>query len=150
MRKKIVPLRDIEIIESELKKNKLGIFSYLDLSEKVSQVVSTFIYADKNIYLFVDEKDEVIEKILFEKNVSFTIFRGESSRNKKEEISQFRYVQIKCSGIIKKVDENKIVDDVKNLYTEKYSISDTNDKFSDEDHLFIIDTDEIQAAEISE
>jgi len=46
-------IRDLELIESELKNTSVGVLAlYID-DEKTIQYPTTFLYRDKNIYIFL-------------------------------------------------------------------------------------------------
>lgn len=149
MKKKIVPIRDIEIIEKELKDHKLGVIAYTDSNDKINQAVSSYIYSDKNIYIFFEEKEDARETIISDRTVSFTIFKKEEAKKQEKAApNSIKFFQIKCSGKIKKIEDSKIVEEVQKNHSTKYAIPDQ--KPSVDEQLYIIDTDEIQAVEIYE
>ena len=122
MQLKINPVRDLKIIEKELNVTKVGILAYHDDKEKVIQVVTPFVYVNKNIYLF-HESNENFNRIVLNDNVNFSIFREE--KISKENILDFepvyRFIQIWCGGIIKKVEEPKLAESVMKAYHQKYT-----------------------------
>ncbi|MCX6151785.1 MAG: hypothetical protein NTX22_14775 [Ignavibacteriales bacterium] len=149
MNRKVNQIREIGIIEKELSVSKVGILAYKNEKENVNQVVTSFVYFDKNIFAFYEDNDENFDRSIFENNASFSIYKEE--KISKENILDFeptyKFLQVKCTGVIKKVEEQKIIDDVVKAFTKKYSAkSDKNNTALSK--LFCLDTEEIQAAEI--
>lgn len=148
MKLKVNLVRDLKIIEKELSTTKVGILAYHDDNEKVIQVVTPFVYVNKNIYLFY-ENNENYDRIVLNDGVNFSIYKEE--KISKENILDFepvyKFIQIWCGGIIKKVGEPKLAESVIKAYHQKYSSKPEKGK-KDLDKLFVVDTDEIQAAEM--
>ena len=148
MKQKVNQIRDLAIIEKELNKSKVGVLAYRDDKGKVNQAVTPFVYVDKNIFIFYDE-DENFDRIIFNSNVNFSIYKEE--KISKENILDFepayKFLQIWCGGIIKKVDDLKVKDEVIHAYLNKYTFKPAKGE-KDLEKLFIIDTDELQAAEM--
>ncbi len=145
-------IRDLEIIEKELTGSLAGFLAYNDNLDKVYQTAVPFVYLDKNIFVLFDNEDENYNKIVFDHNVSFGVY-NERSRSEKN----YNTISIKCCGNIKKVDDSKLYDEVLKIYSQKYGevqeeiLSDEQDseENKNEKKLVIIDTEEIQAMEIS-
>ena len=148
MKQKVNQIRDLSLIERELEKTRVGILAYRDDKEKVIQIVTPFVYVNKNIYLFY-ENNEYFNRIVLNNNVNFSIYREE--KISKENVLDFepiyKFIQIWCGGIINKVDDQKLAEVVSKAYRQKYTSKPEKGK-KDLNKLFIIDTDEIQAAEM--
>lgn len=149
MRKKVTQIREMEVIENEFNNAKIGILAFKDHNDKVNQTVIPFIYVDKNIYIFFDENDENFEKIAFDDHVNFiikddTVSDG-SAVNKSN--GGLKYFTQRVSGIIKKVEDNKTIEDLYKVFVQKYaSTLESTELFGDK--LVLIDTEEIQAMNI--
>lgn len=116
MERKISQIRDIKIIEKELFENPIGILA-VTVNEKVIQTAVTFIYQDKNIYVFFKEGNEIYENAGTENNGSFMILKNLTGENS----SKYHVISISISGAVKKVDDNKTLNDLRKIYLEKYS-----------------------------
>ncbi len=151
MKKVLTQIRDIELIEKELNANYVGIVAHSVNDGEAFQKVSTFIYLDKNIYFFYKDDSESYDKIQFETNACFTAVKNEKvKRNSyKDFVPEYHVTAVSIKGIIRKVDEQKIIDEVRKNYLKKYS---QNSSLGEEElaelyKLVIIDTEEIQAFE---
>jgi general stress protein 26 len=146
MQKKVQQIRDIAIIEKELNLCPVGLLALYIEDEKLIQASTTFLYLDKNIYFFIDEASGLYESIKFNTPVSFAIIRNEAPR--KNDNAIYHSVSIKVSGNIKIIEEQKIIDEVKKSYLAKYSKPGKEhvNSFA-ESRIYMIDTEEIQAAE---
>ena len=79
-------IRDLEPIESELKHTSVGVLAlYID-DEKTIQYPTTFLYRDKNIYIFFKNSDELYESIKYNSSASFTVIREEKSKKIKRKV----------------------------------------------------------------
>jgi len=159
MKNKLVQIRDLELIENELKNATAGVFAFVKDSDKAEQIVTPFLYLDKNIYILFESDDENYEKIAFNSNVSFTVYGDKNSQE-----NNYKVFYIRCCGSVKKIEEQKTVDEISKSISEKYGLSfsetlksvdeiDQNE-IPDEDakptpRLILIDTEEIQAVEMS-
>jgi uncharacterized pyridoxamine 5'-phosphate oxidase family protein len=139
-------IRDIEVIEGMLNESQSGILAYYDDKYKVNQLAMTFYYHDKNIYILFDNDNEYFSQLVFLNQVNFSVI----TVSPEEENKYSSYIQIRCNGIIKKVEDKKIIDDIMKGLNEKYCIpSETKRTRKNNKHCIIIDTDEIQAFEFS-
>jgi len=148
MHRKISYIRNIEIIEKELNDSPGGVLAFNVDAEKAMQYPTTFLYLDKNVYFFLDKDDEVYEKIHFNGHASFTILKD--GRLKKHRIKEDSYYLFSATvvGIIRIVDEQKTIDEIKSKYMAKYSLKKGFElKSSQLKELIMIDTEEIQAVE---
>lgn len=151
MRKKVNQIRDVNIIEEELKSFKAGILAYNDANEKVNQLVTSFLYENKNIYLVFDENDEAYESIKTDTTVSFSAFRQASSAEENNAGYAYKYFSVRFSGIVKKSEDAKLLEDLARSYGLKYygnTPSETDLDMSGK-RVIILDTEEIQASEIT-
>lgn len=140
--KKIFQIRDLELIEKELSENFVGVLAVTLKNEKVVQTATTFLYLDKNIYIFFSNESEIYENINLDINGSFIILKNESS-NAQNMINKYRLMSISISGAVKKVDELKLLDEIKKNYAKKYR--EDNENLLSLNKALIIDTDEILA-----
>jgi nitroimidazol reductase NimA-like FMN-containing flavoprotein (pyridoxamine 5'-phosphate oxidase superfamily) len=153
MRKQISQIRDLQLIEKELDANPAGVLAIYLENDKVVQLTTTFLYMDKNIYFFFNEKDELFNSIKLENDVSFTILRNEKARKGKDGfLPNYQVLSISVSGSLKVVDDKKLIDDLCRRYVKKYSAEgdeESENKFIRHNWILFIDTNEIQAFEES-
>lgn len=150
MQKRTIQIRDLKAIEHGLDNNFAGVLSFYGGEENVAHIPLTFIYLDKNIYLFFNADDEVYESIPYDNTAIFTTVKSEKGKkvNNQEFDAVYRFFSVTIKGIIKKVDEPKIIEDIRKRYLKKYSTK-VDDPNNNEylNKLVIIDTEEIQAIE---
>jgi nitroimidazol reductase NimA-like FMN-containing flavoprotein (pyridoxamine 5'-phosphate oxidase superfamily) len=152
MNKVVSQIRDLALIENELSSGNVGSFAVVVEEDKIIQITTTFIYLDKNIYLFFGKDSELFEKINFESSASFSVVEAGKSIKKEEEFNfspSYKFISISILGIIKKIEDQKLSDEIKKNYLKKYSKKSTMTK---KDHaafanLVMIDTEEIHATE---
>ena len=150
MRKFVLQVRDLDLIEEELKSNPAGVFALGLENEKVVQVATTFLYLDKNIYIFFNEEDEFYDSIQFDAGVTFTILRyGNTDKSKSVDFDPtYNLFSISIKGIVKKVEEIKLIEDLRKNYINKYQKSNEGKiDYSILAKVILIDTEEIQAVE---
>lgn len=150
MHKVIKQIRDLEIIEEELTTNPAGVLALMINDESVTQIATTFLYLDKNIYIFFEGEDEIFDKIQFENGVTFTVLKyGKLKKRKDIEFEPtYDLFSISVSGTIKKIDEQKLLEELQQNYIKKYkkNIDDEID-LSSLARAVIVDSEEIQAFE---
>jgi hypothetical protein len=139
--KKTFQIRDLELIEKELSENFVGVLAVTLKNEKVVQTATTFVYMDKNIYIFFNNESEIYEDINLDINGSFIILKNESLSE--DNINKYRLMSISISGAVKKVEELKLLDEIKKNYAKKYP--EDNENLLSLNKALIIDTDEILA-----
>lgn len=146
MTKIINQIRDIETIENELKNAIAGVLSFLVSDEKVVQMPTTFIYLDKNVYVFFDEDSELFDEIGQNTVMNFSIVKTEKGKKNPDLnfVPVYKFISVKLIGMNKKIDEAKIIDDLNKAYTAKYLKNEMQDKYT---KILMIDTEEIQATE---
>ena len=140
--KKTFQVRDLGLIEKELVDNYIGVLAVTLKNEKVVQAATTFLYLDKNIYIFFGNESEIYEDINLDINGSFIIIKNESL-NEKDVISKYRLMSVSISGAVKKVEDQKLLDELKKNYVKKYP--EDNENLLILNKALIIDTDEILA-----
>ena len=149
MHKVVSQIRDLELIEKELTMNPAGILAVMTDSEKVSQIATTFIYLDKNIFVFIDD-EEAYENIQFDTSVSFSIMKyGKLRKTKDMDFDPtYNLFSISISGIIKKIEDPKQFKELQQNYIAKYK-KDVDGKINLSllSRAVIIDSEEIQAFE---
>lgn len=143
MQKTVNQIRDLKKIEEELTKNSIGVLAVLD-EEKVYQLTTTYLYLDKNIYFFFPEGSELYESIKLDSNVSFTVVKNHQVKAAKNSTSSSIIFSVTISGLLKKIDDAKIHDDVKKNMKKKYSVESPAKGLK---NLIMIDSEEIQAFE---
>ncbi len=150
MNKIVSLIRDLDIIEKELADNPVGVLVLMVEDDKLVQIATPYLYVDKNVFVFIED-EELIENIQFGTSVSFTIVKSSVPRksSKLNFTPTYRFLSVSVLGIIKKVEEQKTVDELKQIYTERYSDNSGSDlfEFPEKAKLLIIDSEEIKAFE---
>ncbi len=150
MFKNVQQLRNLETIENELKNNTSGILSFYTQEEKIVQLAVTFIYLDKNVYIFPTSEDELFDKIHIEVKSSFTVLRNIKLKKRVEldNLPTYDFLSISIKGFLKQVEEQKLMDDLVKNYSMKY-VKEFNENadLPGFNKIFFIDTEEIQAVE---
>ncbi len=123
MNRVIKQIRDLEVIEKELVGNKGGVIALRVEDDKLVQIPTPFLYKDKNIFIFFNGEDELYENIQFNTNVTFTIIREEKVRKSKKAAfnPSYSFFATTVSGVIKKIEDAKIIEELKLSYAAKYS-----------------------------
>ena len=149
MRKIVSQIRDIVLIENELVNSPSGVLALNMKDDKITQLATTFLYQDKNVYFFFNDSDEESEDIKLETDVSFTIVKNNKIRKtqKSDFDPTYNIFSISVSGLIKEVDDLKIADILRKNYLRKYSKPGEKEKTSKFNKVVFIDTEEIQAYE---
>lgn len=150
MRKNITQIRDMELIESELRSNVAGVLALNYGSEKITQIATPFIYQDKNIYIFFNNENEIFENIHFDDSASFTIIKTGKAKKRSDLgfYPTYSFLSISVTGTIKNVEDAKLIEDLRQSYLVKYkkSMEGEIDLFA-LGRVIIIDSEEIQAFE---
>lgn len=151
MNRIVKQIRDIKKIEKELKENLAGVMALHLGEDKYEQIAMPFLYKDKNIFLFFNRNDELYEDILFDSHVSFTIVKNVKVRKTKKDgfIPSYHFCATKISGLIRKIDDPKSIEELKKSYAEKYSGQTNKNEldFKIIEKIAVIDTEEINATE---
>ncbi len=121
MQIKIKTIRNLEIIEKELDSISSGVM-VIPLEEDFEQVATNFVYYNKNIYMFIQNK-ELYKNLKFDSITKFTAIkdsrRGKKISSDKECLYSLFYISV--SGIIKNVREKKLLNNIKQSFIQKYS-----------------------------
>jgi hypothetical protein len=142
-------IRDLTIIEKELNSIISGAIM-IPLDEEAKQIAANFIYHDKNIYIYIQEK-ELYENLKFDTATMFTAIKDSASVNKsnKSNGSIYSLFYISVSGLIKKVTEKKLKNIIWQRFIQKYSgqLLDSESKSKSFSRLVVLDTEEMIATE---
>lgn len=149
MQIKVKTIRNLEVIEKELNSISSGVM-VLSLEEDFEQIATNFVYHDKNIYVFIQNK-ELYKNLKLELIAKFTAIkettRGKKNKNDKENIYNLFYISV--SGIVKNVHEKKLINNIKQSFIQKYSGSfiESDSRSKSFSRLICIDTEELTATE---
>ena len=146
MKKQTTQIRDIKAIEKQLMQAQSGILCiHLD-NEKLLQFACNFIYLDKNIYTYLDSTNENYEHIKYGAMGSFSISTSEKINTIAKDFT-YRLTYTTINGEIKDIDDNKLREQIAELYRLKYSRSIVADKYIISENLkpVILDTKEIKS-----
>ncbi len=149
MQIKVKTIRNLEVIEKELDSISSGVI-VLPLEEDFEQIATNFVYHDKNIYVFIQNK-ELYKNLKLESIAKFTAIketsRGKKNISDKENIYNLFYISV--SGIIKNVREKKLINIIKQSFIQKYSgkLIESDSRFKSFSRLVFIDTEELTATE---
>ena len=147
MQIKVKKIRQLDIIEKELDSINSGVVA-LPLEEDFAQIATNFVYHDKNIYLFIQDK-ELYEDLKFGSSAKFTAIKDFSFDKKSKGENIYRLFYISVNGILKKVEEKKLRDNIKQGFVQKYSgqLIESEGKSKSFSKLVIIDSEELIATE---
>lgn len=153
MKSTILQIRDIEKIEKELSANKVGLLGFVDKEETLNQLVYPYLYANKNIYIFFEESDEVYSNFIFEGPVKFTIYKAENQKKNNLQENQlfYKFFQITFRGNLRQESEKKLIDELYKQYLQKYNFNESklSEGYLDNLKLVFLDTEEIDATEVT-
>ena len=140
-------IRNLEVIEKELDSISSGVM-VLPLEEDFEQIATNFVYHDKNIYVFIQNK-EVYKNLKLESISKFTAIKETTRGNKNDKESIYNLFYISVSGIIKNVREKKLINNIKQSFIQKYSgrLIESDSKSISFSRLICIDTEELTATE---
>ena len=149
MQTKVKTIRNLEVIEKELNSISSGVM-VLPLEEDFEQIATNFVYHNKNIYVFIQNK-EFYKNLKLESIAKFTAIKetasGKKNKNDKECIYNLFYISV--SGIIKNVLEKKLINNIKQSFIQKYSgkLIESDSRSKSFSRLVCIDTEELTATE---
>lgn len=145
MKKQITQVRDIAEIEKQLLQTQSGILCIHLSNEKLMQIACNFIYLDKNIYTYLDSTDENYEYVKYGSAGSFSISANENIKKSNELSYKLSFITI--NGEIKDIDDNKLREQITELYRLKYSAQIDASEYIVSENLkpVILDTNEIKA-----
>lgn len=149
MNKTVVQIREINKIEKELASAYAGVLAMHSPDNEIVQIPCTFLYYHKNIYAALRTDDDLIEKITYDNDVSFTVTRSESIKSKKKHENHYitRIVSVTLSGFLKRPEEVKTSEVVIDLYCIKYSGKKDDVENPDKSFFLMLDTSEMRAFE---
>lgn len=151
MHRIINQIRDLEQIESELHNSSVGVLALYMEDEKTVQLPTTYLYRDKNVYIFFKNEDELYESIKYNSAASFTIIKEENLKKDKnfDFIPSYHILSITLNGLVRKVDEEKAMSNLRKEYLAKYcKKTESLDKtVTSLTNAIIMDSDEIHAQE---
>ncbi len=149
MQIKVKTIRNLEVIEKELNSISSGVMA-LPLEEDFEQVGTNFVYHNKNIYVFIQNK-ELYKNLKLESIAKFTAIKETTSgkKNKKDKESIYSLFYISVSGIIKNVREKKLINNIKQSFIQKYSgkLIESDSRSKSFSRLVYIDSEELTATE---
>ncbi len=152
MKKTVKQIRELGTIEKELQTNPVGVLAAIIENDQITQLTTTFLYLDKNIYIFFSEENEIYENLQFDNIGTFTVIKSSKSTksNKNKFESTYHFMSISISGTLKKIDEVKTLEELRNHYLKKYKKELSEEiNFSSLINVIMIDSEEIQAFEES-
>jgi len=149
MQIKVKTIRNLEVIEKELNSISSGAM-VLPLEEDFEQIATNFVYSNKNVYVFIQNK-ELYKNLKLDSIAKFTAIKntrlGKKNKNDKECIYSLFYISV--SGIIKNVREKKLINYIKQSFIQKYSgkLIESDSRSKSFSRLVCIDTEELTATE---
>jgi hypothetical protein len=149
MQIKVKTIRNLEVIEKELNSISSGAM-VLPLEEDFEQIATNFVYSNKNVYVFIQNK-ELYKNLKLDSIAKFTVIKntrlGKKNKNDKECIYSLFYISV--SGIIKNVREKKLINNIKQSFIQKYSgkLIESDSRLKSFSRLVCIDTEELTATE---
>lgn len=144
-------IRDLTLIENQLHNSSVGILALYAEDEKTIQFPTTFIYRDKNIFIFFKEDDELYELLKYNSSASFTVIKDEKNKKgrKLDFVPSYVIFSITINGLVRKVDDEKLIQTLRQEYLRKYCKgSEVTEKMIPFlANAIIMDSDEIHAQE---
>lgn len=151
MKRIIKQIRDLDLIEKELSRLNVGVLALYTDDEKTIQFPTTFLYKDKNIYIFFKENDELCESIKYNSSASFTVIKQDKIKKTKDLdfTPAYQMLSISFNGVVRKVDEEKTILSLRHDYLAKYSKKTESPRgiLPMLTNAVIMDSDEIHAQE---
>jgi hypothetical protein len=139
MIKKVIPIKEMSAIESVLNDGFVGISAFRS-DDNIVQKTTTYLYLDKNIYIYFSPGDDDFKKIKFDRISSFSILKNNQPANGSH---LYSILSITISGKIKPVDDAKVLDEIGKNYLKKYKLKKAD--LASFAGAVMIDTEEIQA-----
>ena len=123
MQRIITTIRNMETVEKELSSTEFGVVSMLLIKEhSFTQFATNFVYQDKNVYIFIDDK-ELLRTIKYDSLARFTLLKSKKVHKSTEANPNTLYhlFSITVTGIIREVEEKKTLKDITQSFVQKYS-----------------------------
>lgn len=145
MYRKKSPIKDMDLIEAELRQNEVGVLAHCKAGDYIAQTAAPFIYLDKNLYFVFSEEEERYEHVKSGMNVVFTI-----QHRKDQNGPNFKLIEITSVGVFRLVSDSRILETIAKSFVEKYYYSSKNLPDLDESKLriYMLDTEEFKASEV--
>ncbi|GBD86916.1 hypothetical protein BMS3Abin03_00841 [bacterium BMS3Abin03] len=149
MQIKVKIIRDLEIIEKELNSISTGVLA-IPFEENFEQIAANFVYHNKNIFVFLQNKEQY-RNIKFGSTAKFTAIKdvGRKGKAADDKNTVYNLFYVSVNGIIKKVEEKKLKNTIKQSFIQKYSgrLIETDSKPKSLGKLLFIDSEELFATE---
>lgn len=145
----IKQVRDLDLIEKELNSGQAGIFACI-ANEKVCQAAATYIYRNKNVYVFLNESEDIYLNIKLDTEARFTIshFHYKRTSQKTENPDVYCLLSVSVSGTANNLTDQKLIEDVTGDYLLKYGRAGSSENaILPAVKIIFIDSKEIQAFE---
>lgn len=146
MQKKITTIRNLELVEKELNSAVAGVISLSLQKIEFAQFATNFVYQDKNIFIFIDDK-ELLKSIKFDSLSRFTVLKQKAAPAKVDSI--YGLFSILVTGNLREVEEKKVINDITQTYIQKYSgkLILPDDTSASMGKLVFVDSEELLAFE---
>jgi hypothetical protein len=148
MQIKFKTIRNLELIEKELNSISSGVIVFSS-KETFEQIAVNFVYHDKNIYVFIQNK-ELYKNLIFGLAAKFTAIKNFSRKQSKQNTKEaYTLFSISVNGILKNVEEKKLKNNIKQSFIQKYSgkFIESDSKSKSFTRLVVIDSEELIATE---
>ena len=149
MQIKVKTIRNLEVIEKELNSITAGVF-LLSKNDDYFQFASSFVYYNTNIYFFIQDTDTT-KNIELNSKARFIAIKEKGLAGKSADKDNIIYTvtSISVNGVLKRVEENKIKNNIKQSFIQKYSgkFIESGLKSKSFKKLFYIDSEELLAIE---
>ena len=123
MNKKIKTIRDLSLVEKELSSSRAGVISVPTISEhSFTQFASSFVYQDKNIFVFITNPD-LLKILKYDSLARFTVIKEKNVSKDLVDKSDvlYRLFSVVVTGILKKAEEKKTIKEIEQSFIEKYT-----------------------------
>lgn len=120
MHKKLTTIRNLELIEKKLNSASAGVISLSLQKKNFVQFATNYVYKDKNIFLFIDN-EELLRNMKFDSLSRFTVLEEKNIAKKSD--SLYKLFSILVTGNVREVEEKKVIDDINQIYIQKYSVT---------------------------
>jgi shikimate kinase len=122
MKKKLIVIRDLSLVEKELSSTQGGVISVLLKKESFTQFATNFVYQNKNIFFYVDN-EELLRTIKLDALAKFTILKDKNVTKELMEKNEplYRLFSVVVTGVIREAEEQKTISNIAQSFIEKYS-----------------------------
>lgn len=149
MNKTVTLIREMNKIEKELASARAGVLAIHTRDNEMVQLPGPFLYHNKNIFITLHEEDDLLEKLDYDSEASFAVIRVDEAKSKKKsEVKKvFKIVYITLNGHLKKSEDVKVFQILKDLFIDKYSAKKLTENQKVDQVFLMLDTSEIKAIE---